>query len=123
MAYESSRRCALWVNPEVLAAADERAGLLAADVDTFIETAVLVYSIRKQRRAGCRLERQYPPNHQTGVWYRWPIGQISTTLMNAGKPTVTMLVALLAVLALASSAWAAANAPLNRTVSITRIRF
>jgi hypothetical protein len=58
MGYESSRRCALWVSPEVLAAADELAGLLAVDVDTFIETAVLV--LFDQEAAEGRLPARAP---------------------------------------------------------------
>jgi hypothetical protein len=42
MGRDSSRRCALWVSPEILAAAHELADLLGVDVDTFIESAVLV---------------------------------------------------------------------------------
>lgn len=41
MGHEPFRRCALWVTPEVLAAAEELADLLDVDVDLFIESAVL----------------------------------------------------------------------------------
>ena len=40
MGHENSRRCALWVDPEVLVAAQELAALLDVDVDTFIEIVV-----------------------------------------------------------------------------------
>jgi hypothetical protein len=41
MAHEPSRRCAVWVSPGVLIAAQELADLLGVDVDTFVETTVL----------------------------------------------------------------------------------
>src|SRR5262245_17750121 len=41
MGHQTSRRCALWVSPEVLADAQELADLLAVDVDTFIESVVV----------------------------------------------------------------------------------
>jgi len=46
MGYENSRRCALWVRPRILVAAEELAELLGVDVDTFIESTVL--ALREQ---------------------------------------------------------------------------
>jgi len=37
----TGRRCALWVSPEILAAAQELADLVGVDVDTFIESIVV----------------------------------------------------------------------------------
>jgi len=41
MGYKPSRRCALWVDIEILGRAQELAALLDVDVDTFIESVVL----------------------------------------------------------------------------------
>ena len=41
MGYESSRRCALWVDAKILGLAQELAALLDVDVDTFVESVVV----------------------------------------------------------------------------------
>jgi hypothetical protein len=53
MEYQSSRRCALWVSPRVLVAAEELADLIGVDVDTSIESTVL--ALRDQEAAEGRL--------------------------------------------------------------------
>jgi hypothetical protein len=53
MEYENSRRCALWVSPRVLVAAEELADLIGLDVDTFIESTVL--ALHDQEAAEGRL--------------------------------------------------------------------
>ena len=52
MEYQN-RRCALWVSPRVLVAAEELADLIGVDVDTFIESTVL--ALRDQEAAEGRL--------------------------------------------------------------------
>src|SRR5262245_12471423 len=42
MGHAHSRRCALWISPELLVRADELAVLLDVDVSTLIESVVLV---------------------------------------------------------------------------------
>lgn len=54
MGQQASRRCALWVSAEVLAAAEELADLLAVDVDTFTETVML--ALHEQEAAEGRLQ-------------------------------------------------------------------
>jgi|RhiMetdeSRZDD1v2_1073273.scaffolds.fasta_scaffold2361943_2 hypothetical protein len=41
MGIDASRRCALWVSPRVLAAAQELADLIGLDVDSFVTLMVL----------------------------------------------------------------------------------
>ena len=48
-----SRRCALWVSPPVLAAAEELAELIGLDVDTFV--AMIVLELHEQELAQGRL--------------------------------------------------------------------
>jgi len=50
---DTSRRCALWVSPSVLAAAQELAELTGIDVDTFI--ALVVLELRDEESAQGRL--------------------------------------------------------------------
>jgi len=59
MGHENSRRCALWVSPEILVRAEELAALLEVDVDTFIESVVLalhneeaLHGLIRRRAAG-----------------------------------------------------------------------
>src|SRR5262245_18027548 len=55
MGHDASRRCALWVSPEILIAAQELASLLDVDVDTFIESVVL--ALRDEEAIHGRLRR------------------------------------------------------------------
>ena len=54
MGYDVSRRCAVWVSPPVLAAAQELAELVGLDVDTFI--AMVVLELSHQESAEGRLQ-------------------------------------------------------------------
>ena len=54
MGYDASRRCALWVSPSVLAAAQELAELVGLDVDTFV--AMVILELRQQESAEGRLQ-------------------------------------------------------------------
>jgi len=53
MAIEPSRRCALWVSPRVLAAAEELADLIGLDVDSLI--ALMILELHDQESAEGRL--------------------------------------------------------------------
>jgi len=53
MAIEPSRRCALWVTPRVLAAAQELADLIGLDVDSFI--TLMILELYEQESAEGRL--------------------------------------------------------------------
>jgi hypothetical protein len=54
MGHDASRRCALWVSPPVLAAAQELAELVGLDVDTFV--AMVILELRHQESAEGRLQ-------------------------------------------------------------------
>ncbi len=53
MGIDGSRRCALWVSPRVLAAAQELADLIGLDVDSFV--ALMVLELHDQESAEGRL--------------------------------------------------------------------
>jgi hypothetical protein len=53
MEHEPDRRCALWVSPRVLAAAQELAELVGLDVDSFV--AMVVLDLSDQESAERRL--------------------------------------------------------------------
>ena len=50
---DASRRCALWVSPRVLAAAQELADLIGLDVDSFV--ALMILELHDQEAAEGRL--------------------------------------------------------------------
>ena len=53
MGFDGSRRCALWVSPRVLAAAQELAELIGLDVDSFV--TLMVLELHEQESAEGRL--------------------------------------------------------------------
>lgn len=54
MGYDASRRCAVWVSPSVLAAAQELADLVGADVDTFVAVVILELHDRESEEGRLR---------------------------------------------------------------------
>jgi hypothetical protein len=72
MGYDASRRCALWVSPSMLAAAQELAELVGLDVDTFI--AMVILELRDQESAEGRLHARMAAGKQASNGRVIPMG-------------------------------------------------
>jgi len=77
MGYDASRRCAVWVSPSILAAAQELAELVGLDVDTFI--AMVVLELRDQECAEGRLRARVASGKQVSN------GRVIPMAANRGK--------------------------------------
>jgi hypothetical protein len=82
MEYQYFRRCALWVSPRVLVAAEELADLLGVDVDTFIESTVLV--LRDQEAAEGRLRARTAAVEQSSKGQVIPMADRSKRSQRSG---------------------------------------
>ena len=64
MAISPSRRCALWVSPPILAAAQELADLIGLDVDSFV--AMMILELHDQETAEGRLRARAAGAQRSG---------------------------------------------------------
>jgi len=65
MGIDASRRCALWVTPRVLAAAQELADLIGLDVDSFI--TLIVLELHDQEAAEGRLRSRAAATEKSSI--------------------------------------------------------
>jgi hypothetical protein len=71
MGIDTSRRCALWVSPRVLAAAQELADLIGLDVDSFV--TLMVLELYDQESAEGRLRSRAAGSDKSSIGHVIPM--------------------------------------------------